>query len=255
MNKKKSPAFQFYPADWLSSPSVAMMTPEQEGAYIRLLCYCWMKGSLPDDDVKLAALSRLGEQKWNECSTLVKQNFTKRSNVLINERLEKEREKQIEWSERNRQAGIASGKARREKRSRDERVLNETPTQDLNECSTSVEQKANSSSSSSSSSNTSAQTHRKCVRAATIPYSDLVEKEIGKVLEDTAFIKTQKDAYPQINVLEEIRKAKAWLIANEKRSKKKDFKRFVGNWLTKAADRARPAGAPVKQEWKEEIKF
>ena len=37
----KSPAFQFYPNDWLSSPRITMMSPAEEGAYIRLLCYDW----------------------------------------------------------------------------------------------------------------------------------------------------------------------------------------------------------------------
>ena len=37
----RPPAFQFYPNDWLSSPTILLMTPAQEGAYIRLLCYCW----------------------------------------------------------------------------------------------------------------------------------------------------------------------------------------------------------------------
>ena len=38
--KGKDPAFPFYAADWLSSDLLALATPAEEGAYIRLLAYC-----------------------------------------------------------------------------------------------------------------------------------------------------------------------------------------------------------------------
>lgn len=50
-----TPAFQFYPQDFLVG--TAEMTPFEVGIYIRLLCYQWSKGGLPDDDSKLAALA------------------------------------------------------------------------------------------------------------------------------------------------------------------------------------------------------
>ena len=52
----RSPAFQFYPNDWLSSQNITLMTPAEEGAYIRLLCYAWADPdcSIPNDDEILA---------------------------------------------------------------------------------------------------------------------------------------------------------------------------------------------------------
>ena len=139
----KSPAFQFYPGDWLSSPNVAMMTPEQEGAYIRLLCYAWADPdcSLPDDDEVLAKLSRLGEGWFNGGSTVVRKCFNQhptKPERLFNQRLMKEREKQEEWRKKSIEGGIKSGKSRR--------------LQNAKGGSTVVEPKGNSSSSSSSSS-------------------------------------------------------------------------------------------------------
>ena len=74
---KKSPAFQFYPAEWLSSLQIAVMRPEHEGAYIRLLCYCWSSGdcAIPDDDEQLAAMSRLNEGWFKGDSTHVRAMF------------------------------------------------------------------------------------------------------------------------------------------------------------------------------------
>lgn len=63
---EKSPAFQFYPRDWLSSWRVQSMTPEQRGGYIQLLCHAWLQnpqGTLPDDPKILAQMSGLND-RW-----------------------------------------------------------------------------------------------------------------------------------------------------------------------------------------------
>lgn len=114
----RPPAFQFYPNDWLSSPTILLMTPAQEGAYIRLLCYCWSDKdcSLPDDDRQLGVLSRLGEQAFNECSSVMREVFVEHPTIdgrLTNIRLLNERNRLDERREQQRQAGIKSGQSRR----------------------------------------------------------------------------------------------------------------------------------------------
>lgn len=56
---KPSPAFQFYPHDFLVG--TADLTAEEVGGYIRLLCYQWAKGSLPNDEKKLSQLSGISD--------------------------------------------------------------------------------------------------------------------------------------------------------------------------------------------------
>lgn len=51
-----------------------------------------------------------------------------------------------------------------------------------------------------------------------------------------------QELYQAIDVREEIRKAKAWLISNPKRSKT-NWRRFIGNWLASAQDKAGKRGA------------
>ena len=51
----KSPAFQFYPQDFLVG--TAMLSAEETGAYIRLLCYSWENDGLPNDEQLLARLA------------------------------------------------------------------------------------------------------------------------------------------------------------------------------------------------------
>lgn len=99
----KSPAFQFYPNDWLSSPRVAMMNHAQQGVYIRLLCFDWANDGLPDDDTKLAALA--GVTDWDRGGyALVKACFIghpSKTGFITSERLQKEREKQAQWREKS----------------------------------------------------------------------------------------------------------------------------------------------------------
>lgn len=108
------PYFPFYPADWLSSPRIMCSTLAQQGAYIRLLCVCWMSNncSLPDDDNKLVTLSGLPEQEL----LFVRQMFTKHPHLqgcLTNDRLYKEWVKAVHISEGRSKAGRKSGKSRR----------------------------------------------------------------------------------------------------------------------------------------------
>ncbi len=112
-----SPAFQLYPNEWLASLNISLMTPAQEGAYIRLLCYAWSDPdcSLPDDDTILAQLSRLNEGWLKGGSTVIRKCFVSCPNKpgrLVNLRLLKEREKQDAWREKSRQGGIQSAKSR-----------------------------------------------------------------------------------------------------------------------------------------------
>ena len=144
----KAPAFQFYPQDYLSSARVAEMTLEEEGVYLRLLCYCWSSGSIPADPERCAKLAGKG------CSIAVATNVQRAFNEhptdpqrLIHDRLEKEREKQRVRREQTSKAGKKSAEARGKNQSK--RRKNTSKERTLNGRSTNVEQKGNPSSSSS----------------------------------------------------------------------------------------------------------
>lgn len=113
----RTPAFQFYPGDWLSSTNVSLMSPAEEGAYIRLLCYMWNDPncSLPDDDQVLAVLSRLGDEGWLKGGSTIKACFIKKGNFFFNKKLLNERKKQTLWRKKSQQGGINSGKVRKNK--------------------------------------------------------------------------------------------------------------------------------------------
>lgn len=85
----------------------ADMSNEEVGAYIRLLCYQWCKGSIPDND---EMLRRLTMNAPDEVLLIVRRKFTADKALgyprLLNQRLERERDKQ----EIFRQSRVANGK-------------------------------------------------------------------------------------------------------------------------------------------------
>lgn len=96
----KPPAFQFYADDFIGG--TCDMTPEEVGAYVRLLCYQWGRGAIPSDADKLARVAGC------PVSADVLAKFPDGRNA----RMEAERLKQDEWREQQRAKGQASARAR-----------------------------------------------------------------------------------------------------------------------------------------------
>ena len=120
---ERRPSFQFYTGDWLSSRKIAMMTPAQEGAYIRLLCYCWDSEdcSIPNDDKVLAQLSRLGDEWDKGGGRVVKGCFNQHPTTptkLVHKRLLEERRKQDAWREKSAEGGRKSRRTGKLKQSK-----------------------------------------------------------------------------------------------------------------------------------------
>lgn len=111
----KSPAFQFYAAEFLADENVVLMTNQEVGCYIKLMAYCWREGSIPADVSKIAKLcgedSSAMAQLWLAISSCFTESIAD-ENRLVHPRLEKEREKQ----EEHRKERAESGKRGAEKR-------------------------------------------------------------------------------------------------------------------------------------------
>jgi uncharacterized protein YdaU (DUF1376 family) len=96
---KKSPAFQWYPRDYLADPIVIAMTLEQEGAYRRLMDVCWLERGLPSDLGELWRLAkapsrdRFTRRIWN----VVGRKFYLKKGKFQHKRLDRERAKQAKY--------------------------------------------------------------------------------------------------------------------------------------------------------------
>lgn len=110
-----TPAFQFYPADFLSDENVALMTNQAVGCYIKLICYCWREGSIPKQIPQLARLC--GEDLdsmlilWKSLKRCFKPARGKDAGRLIHPRLEKERHKQVAFKSDRSRAGRKGAEA------------------------------------------------------------------------------------------------------------------------------------------------
>jgi len=102
----KPPAFQFYPDDFIGG--TAHFTAEEVGAYILLLCYQWDNGFVPNDDDMIRRIARI-TQAFH--LGFVKQKFkVGEDGLLRNERMEREREKQRLYREKQRENGKRGGR-------------------------------------------------------------------------------------------------------------------------------------------------
>lgn len=114
----KSPAFQFYAAEFLSDENVVLMTNQEVGCYIKLMAYCWREGSIPAEIPKIAKLcgedSSAMAQLWlaiGSCFIVASDNPER----LVHPRLEKERMKQKEHAEERSASGKKGAKAKWDK--------------------------------------------------------------------------------------------------------------------------------------------
>jgi uncharacterized protein YdaU (DUF1376 family) len=89
----KAPAFQFYPGDFVSG-SVGMMTPEEVGVYVLLLCLDWNQTGFVYEPAKLARWCRLTPKRFAAVWENVGPNFEETDGRMFNPRLQQERASQ-----------------------------------------------------------------------------------------------------------------------------------------------------------------
>jgi uncharacterized protein YdaU (DUF1376 family) len=109
----KSPAFQLYPAEFLSSDNVDRMAMTERGAYITLLCKYWLAGDLPFDMEDLAGMCRMKtpqfERMWKN-GRLHRCFEVTPTGRLRHDRLERERHKQQDFKRRQSDNGKKGGR-------------------------------------------------------------------------------------------------------------------------------------------------
>lgn len=227
----KAPAFQFYPQDYLSSSRVAEMTLEEEGAYIRLLCYCWTTGSIPADPLRCAKLAGKGcsvdtatnvQRAFNVCSTDVQR--------MVHDRLEKERENQKIRREQASKAGKKSG----ESRSKHSKIPAET--YESNGRSTDVQLNGNTSSSSSDEDERDLKPNRIVFQRPSV--DDVVQYAQEK--------KIDIDAESFWNFYD----SKGWMVG---KNKMKNWRSCVGGWA--ARNKPKPKESRIIQDREERERY
>ena len=165
MAPQKSPAFQFYPKDFMAG--TATMSLQEVGAYMRLLCYAWDAGSVPADPHERARILGCAKAQERDLWKKVGQKFVLQNDVYLNERMEEERQKQSEYRRRQSDRGKASAEARTNQRSNAGSTSVPTPVEPR-PVDSGLEPEGNSSSSSSSSSSKELAKNASSSRAMTL---------------------------------------------------------------------------------------
>jgi uncharacterized protein YdaU (DUF1376 family) len=114
MAPERSPAFQFYPKDFLTDVHVVSMTLQELGAYIKLLCLCWLERSLPVEPDALARLCRVSPACFSRIWPALEPCFTVSEGRLVQPRMEREREKQAGFRRRASAGGHALAQLKHE---------------------------------------------------------------------------------------------------------------------------------------------
>ena len=112
MPRESSPAFQFYPRDFLCDDKVMAMSTTARGCYIVLLCHCWLTGFVTADQSELRRLSQYDGHDWPRIWGQLKRAFVPKDGALVNPRIERERKKQADYRELKRKAGLESANRR-----------------------------------------------------------------------------------------------------------------------------------------------
>lgn len=99
--------FPLYPADLLADTT--HLSPEEFGVYVRLLCHQWQHGSIPTDPDKLARISG-GFQV--DFKSILDEFFVDYRGKLINRRMDRERKKAKEISDKRKELGRKGGLAK-----------------------------------------------------------------------------------------------------------------------------------------------
>lgn len=110
MGAEPSPAFQFYPKDYLVD--TAHMTHEEKGVYVDALCHAWIDEGLPNDTSRLQRIFKLSSHKMKKVWPTVVEKFFVRGSRLVNGRMEREREKQAENRRKKAESGRKGAAAR-----------------------------------------------------------------------------------------------------------------------------------------------
>jgi len=84
-----------------------------------------------------------------------------------------------------------------------------------------------------------------------VPYKERVDNFYSAI--DAEWLKALKEAYPGVDVEQELNNAKMWLLSNTNQAKK-DLKKFTNNWMAKSMRTGKQEGSTNNQAKYEEYK-
>ena len=231
----REPWFKFWAADYLTDPDVYRLSLSAQGLLLRMWCACWIHGSLPDDIEEVACLVQIKTSIVSIDYSIVKTFFVERDGRLFSARMERAKEKSEAAresvnrrkyrpvnsdqsnSQSNSQSKSQSQKARKPESQKARRLESQKPEKINTVCAEPEK----------SSGSTPA--------AEALPLVDGSSHEVSQ-----GDIACWSELYPAIDVMQQVRAMKGWLIANPKNRKTKSgINRFINAWLCREQNKAK----------------
>ncbi len=211
------------------------LNTEQHGAYLLLLMECWRSGPPPANDLELAGITRLDLRGWQRNKRALLRFFSQREGRLVHQRIEEELAK----ARRNRSvlraravkgaqarwAGRAAGKAQGSSQAVLEHDAGPTAMKPAR--------------SPSASSSLVPATLEADLHEAAEPLLSLVTNT-GKMFHvDHGYVRRLQGEFPAVDVAQQFLQMQAWVNGNPRNRKTgQGMTRFIGNWMSRAQDRA-----------------
>jgi uncharacterized protein YdaU (DUF1376 family) len=230
------------------------MTPACFGAYMRLLCYAWTRGGIPDDE---AACSRIAGGLEAGDWEAIRSRLTETENGrLTHQRLELERVAVEEIREKRAEAGRKGGNARANALANGWQTPSKSvaPNPNPNPYPSHTEE---------------------LQPAAPVPTSEPAKPSRSRAKPSLSWSAdsgwegiTDADrlewatAFPGAVLAQELAKATSWLRANPQRCGKRNWRRFLVGWLQRCQDKGgtnrepgrRPDDKPPPKAWKDQYR-
>lgn len=106
----------FYISDYLSD--TMHLTTQEHGAYLLMILHYWKTGPLPDDDARLATITRLGDA-WSNASSILRAFFKHQDGMLRHTRIDAELVNAAANKQRNHNRAALAAAKRWEKEHKD----------------------------------------------------------------------------------------------------------------------------------------
>ena len=210
-------------SDFLADDKVALMNTEEVGAYILLLCRAWQQdppGTLPNNDEYLAAWARCSVLKWNQLKPMVMKPFRFDEDGWHMDRMIKDHNQVSGTLQKRREAAVKGAQAR-------------WGDEDMrSQCDGNAKRK------------------KEKEKTKTKELVGWNEDEGWSGVEPR--IPGWEDAYPNVDVAQELKAMNQWLLANpSKRKTQKGLPRFITAWLKRQTEKGPNRGNQTGSEYAE----
>ena len=216
------PWMPLYPADYLAD--TAHLTRAQSGSYMLLLMNYWQTGkALDNSGERLASVARMSSEEWAIEKPILAEFFTIKRGKWIHKRVENDLQKVFAKStQASHAASTGARKRANERLASAQRNLSDTDTD------TDTDTRRSTATAPDAARRPPKKNgHRVNFNFQTGKFEGVTE---GDELR-------WQEAYPAIAVPVEIDKAASWMRANPA-NRKKNYERYIVNWLSRAQERA-----------------